>query len=145
MVLFVLRKFIIQTRMRSHPLGLDVCFLVGPYIYFHTSCVRTAKALARLRGCAGSPEPSLVAYVISTIISWAGSFLLVGLYCTLHNHITNMHSVKVAIISKSIFFAICHYFSCPWKHFIVVKCSSESSSSYYLMCTAVCFRCKDLG
>ena len=25
--------------------------------YFHTSFVRTAKALARLRGCAGSPEP----------------------------------------------------------------------------------------
>ena len=36
-------------------------------------CVRTAKALVRLCGCAGSPEPSLVAYVISTIISWAGS------------------------------------------------------------------------
>ena len=34
-----------------------------------SSCVRIAKALARLRGCAGSPEPSLVAYVISTIIS----------------------------------------------------------------------------
>ena len=33
----------------------------------HTSCVRTVKAFARLRGCAGSPEPSLVAYVISTI------------------------------------------------------------------------------
>ena len=32
-----------------------------------------ASALARLRGCAGSPVPSLVAYVISTIISWAGS------------------------------------------------------------------------
>ena len=43
------------------------------YIYFHTPCVRTVKALARLRGCAGSPEPSLVAYVINTIISWAGS------------------------------------------------------------------------
>ena len=38
-------------------------------IYFHTSCVRTAKALARLCGCAGSPELSLVAYVMSTIIS----------------------------------------------------------------------------
>ena len=38
------------------------------------ACVRTAKALARLRGCVGSPEPSLVAHVISTIISWAGSF-----------------------------------------------------------------------
>ena len=32
-----------------------------------------SEALARLRGCAGLPEPSLVAYVISTIISWAGS------------------------------------------------------------------------
>ena len=63
MALFVLRKFILQTRMRSHPVGLEVWFLVGPFVYFHTSCVRIAKALARLRGCAGSPEPSLVAYV----------------------------------------------------------------------------------
>ena len=31
------------------------------------------RRLWRLRGCAGSHEPSLVAYVISTIISWAGS------------------------------------------------------------------------
>ena len=41
------------------------------FVYFQASCVRTAKALARLRGCAGealarlcacagSPEPSLV-------------------------------------------------------------------------------------
>ena len=44
-----------------------------PFVYVHSSCVRTAKALARLRGCAGSPESSLVAYAISTIISWAGS------------------------------------------------------------------------
>ena len=43
------------------------------WVSFHTSCVQTAKALARLRKCAGSPEPSLVAYVKSTIISWAGS------------------------------------------------------------------------
>ena len=55
--------------------GLDVWFLVGPFVYFHTSCVRTTMALARLRGCAGSSKPSLVAYVISTIISWAGSIL----------------------------------------------------------------------
>ena len=73
MVLFVLRKLILQTRMRSHPVGLGVWFLVGPFVYFHTPCVQTAKALARLRGCAASPEPSLVAYVISAIISWAGS------------------------------------------------------------------------
>ena len=73
MALFVLRKLILQTRMHSHPVGLDVWFLVGPIVDFHTSCVRTAKVLVSLRGCPGSPEPSLVTYVISTITSWAGS------------------------------------------------------------------------
>ena len=77
MVLSVLRKLILHTRIRSHPVGLYVWFLVGPFVYFYTSCVRPAKALARLRECAGSPEPSLVAYVINTIISWAGSYRLV--------------------------------------------------------------------
>ena len=80
MALFVLRKLILQTRMRSPPVGLDVWFLVEPCVYFHTSCVRTAKTLARLRGCAGSPESSLVAYVISTIISWAGSIIYIPQY-----------------------------------------------------------------
>ena len=50
MVLFVLRKLILQTRMRCHPVGLDVWFLVGPFVYFHTSCVQTANALERLCG-----------------------------------------------------------------------------------------------
>ena len=74
MVLFILHKLILQTRMHSYPVGLDVWFLVGPFFYFHTSCVGTARALARLCRCAGLPKPSLVAYVISTIISCAGSF-----------------------------------------------------------------------
>ena len=46
MALFDLRKNILQTRMHSHPVGLDVWVLVGPFVYFHTSCVRTVKALA---------------------------------------------------------------------------------------------------
>ena len=75
MALFVLHKLNLQKRMRSHAVGLDVWFLVEPFAYFHTSCVRTAKALARLHGCTGSPEPSVVACMISTIISWAGSFV----------------------------------------------------------------------
>ena len=82
MALFVLRNLILQTHMHSHPLGLDVLFLVGPFVYYHTSCVQTVKALARLRMRrlrAGSPEPSLVPYVISTIISWAGSFISLDL------------------------------------------------------------------
>ena len=68
MIRFVLSKLILQTRVRSHPVGLDVWFFIGPFLYFHTSCAQIAKALARLRGCAGSPDPSLVVYVISTII-----------------------------------------------------------------------------
>ena len=74
-IIAVLRRLILQMCMCSHPVGLDVWFLVGPFFYFHTLCVRTAKALARLREYAGSPEPLLVAYVISTIISWAGSYM----------------------------------------------------------------------
>ena len=46
MVLCVLRKLILQTRMRSHPVGLDVWRLVGLFIYFHTLRLWTAKALA---------------------------------------------------------------------------------------------------
>ena len=68
MALSFLHKFILQTRMCSHP-GARCLIFGRAFIYFHTSCVLTAKALARLRGCAGSPEPSLVAYVISTILS----------------------------------------------------------------------------
>ena len=52
---FVLHKLILQTLIWGHPVGLDVWFLVGPFVCFHTSCVQTAKSLARLGGCAGSP------------------------------------------------------------------------------------------
>ena len=62
MALFVLRKIILRTRIRSHLVGLDVWFFVGPFVYFHNVCVRTVKVLARMCGCAGSPELSLVAY-----------------------------------------------------------------------------------
>ena len=72
---FVRHKLILQTGMHSHPVGLDVWCLVPPFIYFHILCVWIAKALARLCKCAGSPEPSLVTYVISTVLSWAGSFI----------------------------------------------------------------------
>ena len=60
--------------------GVKCLIFVGPFVYFHTSRVRTAKALARLCGCASSPEPSLVAFVISNIISWAGPFDVLSLY-----------------------------------------------------------------
>ena len=75
MVLFLLYKLIPQMRMGSHPVGLDVWFSIGPFVYFHASCVWTAKTLASPRGCAGAHKPSLVAYVFNTITSWAGSII----------------------------------------------------------------------
>ena len=57
MALTALRKLNLQTRMRSNPLGLQVRFFVRPFVYLHTLCVQTAKALRSL------------AYAISTIIS----------------------------------------------------------------------------
>ena len=72
--LIALRKLNLQTRMPSHPMGLHVWFSVRSFIYFYSLCVRSVKALARLRICAVSPEPLPFAYAISTIISWAGSF-----------------------------------------------------------------------
>ena len=83
LALFALRKFILQTPMPSPSVVLDVWFLVWPVVYFPSLCVRTVKALARLGGRAGSPEPSLVTYVISTKISWAGSNVLYGPDCRL--------------------------------------------------------------
>ena len=65
MALIALRKLNLQTRMRSNPLGLHIWFLVWPFVYFHTLCVRTAKAQARLRICANSKGSS-----VSSITLW---------------------------------------------------------------------------
>ena len=68
----------------------------GPFVYRRNSCVRTVKALARLRECAEPHEPSLVAYVKSTIILWAGSYGFVV-------------SVR-KIFSRTLWFGICVFY-----------------------------------
>ena len=55
MALFVLCKLILQTRMRSHPVGLDSDFWSDPS---STSILHVCEQ----RRCAGSPKPLLVAY-----------------------------------------------------------------------------------
>ena len=50
MVFFVLRKLILQTRLRSHPVGLDVWFFVLPYFM----CANR-EGSGETGGCAGSP------------------------------------------------------------------------------------------
>ena len=89
--LSVMRWAIFQISMRCHR-STTRCLklLLVLYISFHLNVYRfmlllskplanadthvwMVKALARLRECAGSPEPSLFAYVINTIFTWADS------------------------------------------------------------------------
>ena len=68
MTLSILRKRILQMRMRSHPVGLDVWFGQTVRLLPYFLCANSEGS-----GETAHPEPSLVAYVISTIISWTGS------------------------------------------------------------------------
>ena len=69
MELLVLRKLIFQTRMRSHP--------VGARRLIFGRILRLFPYLVSANSEGSSSEPSLVAYVIITIIPWADSFQLV--------------------------------------------------------------------
>ena len=86
MALIDLRKLNLQTRMRSNPLGLHVWYLVRPFFYFHTSCVRTAKALAsaRMRSLAWAFAVRLCDNYHNL---WAGSNIFTcrqGFFCDFH-------------------------------------------------------------
>ena len=50
-----------QPRMPSHSEGPRIWLSVWRFLLIHCLYERAAKVLARLRGCAGSPEPSLLA------------------------------------------------------------------------------------
>ena len=50
-----------QLRMPSHSEGPGIWLSVWRFLLIHCLYERAAKVLARLRGCAGSPEPSLLA------------------------------------------------------------------------------------
>ena len=50
-----------QLRMPSHSAGPGIWLSVWRFLLIHCLYERAAKVLARLRGCAGSPEPSLLA------------------------------------------------------------------------------------
>ena len=85
MVLFILCKLILQTPMCSHAVGLDVWFLVRPFIYFQTSCVRTVKALARLRR-----------------LTWAFAGHLCDKYHNLMSWLNHLHRVNKLIMADNI-------------------------------------------
>ena len=61
-----------QLRMPGHSVGPGIWLSVWRFLLTHCLYERAAEVLARLRGCAGSPEPSLLAYAISTKFAWRG-------------------------------------------------------------------------
>ena len=61
-------------RMPSHSEGPGIWLSVWRFLLTHCLYERAAKVLARLRGCAGSPEPSLLAQAISTKFAWRGPY-----------------------------------------------------------------------
>ena len=58
--------------MPSHSEGPGIWLSVWRFLLTHCLYKRAAEVLARLRGCAGSPEPSLLAQAISTKFAWRG-------------------------------------------------------------------------
>ena len=66
----------ILTPMLSHSQGPGIWLSVWRFLLTHCLYERAAEVLARLRGCAGSPEPSLLAKVISTKFAWRGPLYL---------------------------------------------------------------------
>ena len=65
-----------QGLLNSQPLSGAIFpkIKVRTFIYIPSMCMWAVKALAIFHGCAGSSEPSLLAYSIGTIISLTGLF-----------------------------------------------------------------------
>ena len=78
-------------RMPSHSEGPGIWLSVWRFLFTHCLYERAAKLLARLRGCAGSPEPSLLAYAISTKFA-----------CTVQMHIT-----QFGWLTRKLFVCLC--------------------------------------
>ena len=62
--------------MPSHSEGPEIWLSVWRFLLTHCLYEWAPKVLARLRGCAGSPEPSLLAWAISTKFAWRGPHLI---------------------------------------------------------------------
>ena len=45
--------------------------IIWVFIYIHTLCMQAVKAMARMSICAGTPQPSLLGYIVCIEISWA--------------------------------------------------------------------------
>ena len=108
MVLFVLRKLIHQMRMHSYLVGLYAWFLVGSFVYFHTSGVRTAKALVKKWG--GQIFKTSGSYDFGGWGRWMGSGVCSNATLSPSDFIA-VDNLKTKMGKVLIFIAIVHF--CP--------------------------------
>ena len=71
--LMVFHFVVLQMFISSPQLGLQTCMFARSFLEVSTTCLGLVKALARLHLCTDPSEPLLVACVISTLFSCAGS------------------------------------------------------------------------
>ena len=81
--LLMTKRFLWHIRMEKPQTSLHKIFAISPisktrYLYCVSEqlCKRTVKILTSLRGCTGWSESSLFAYVLSTLFSAAGAYML---------------------------------------------------------------------
>ena len=97
----------ILTAYASHSEELGIWLSVWRFLLTHCLYERVAEVLARLHGCAGSPEPSLLTYAIRTKFPWRGPYL----FCFVVFLLVMENKIK---LSPTLFFLFepCHEKTC---------------------------------
>ena len=96
-------------RMSSHSEGSGIWLSIWRFLLIQCLYERAAEVLARLRGCAGSPEPSLLAYAISTKFAWRGPINLLWNFSPLGcviKHNNNCYKCLDNKFAKRLIFAL---------------------------------------
>ena len=90
--------------MPSHSERPGIRLSVWRFLLTHCLYERAAKVLARLRGCAGSPEPSLLAQALSTKFAWRGPawFQYTRYICPLSTCVPSFNLLALTIPEKSV-------------------------------------------
>ena len=115
MALFVISKLILQTRIRSNPVGLDVCFLVRLFVYFHTSCVRTAKALVSRWRLAWAFAGRLCDKYLNLLMNWLNLFTENLFFCKRHLDENDSASVSKVLLTHYLWsFTVDRTSVCIW-------------------------------
>ena len=119
--------------MPSHSEGPGIWLSVWRCLLTHCLYERAAKVLARLRGCAGSPEPSRLAQAISTKFAWRGPYEILSVSETIKTRSRAPKPNHFLLVSKW-----CSHANLVRIHQLVLQtaeCRQTSFSTIYTLMT----------